>query len=91
MVKWLHENLSEGFTSIMIGAAAGNGQMDILEWLDANHYEGCTMRDLNPACGADYLDVAKWLYQHCAPDKSRKSLEWVLLFAADRGRLETCR
>lgn len=91
VIKWLHENRSEGCTSTAMSAAAGNGHMDVLEWLDAHHYERCTPGALNPICSAGHLDIAKWVHNHCALEVSLKSLKWVLLAAAGKSRLETCR
>lgn len=39
VVKWLHENRSEGSTTDALDRAAGNGHIEVVQWLHAHRAE----------------------------------------------------
>ena len=45
VVKWLHENRTEGCTTHAMDLAADNGQLDVIKWLHENCTEGCTTNE----------------------------------------------
>ena len=42
VVKWLHENRSEGCSIWAMDYAANNGHLEIVKFLHENRTEGCT-------------------------------------------------
>ncbi len=64
IVKWLHQNRTEGCTTDAMDCAAGGGHLDIVKWLDNNRTEGCTTDAMDCAAGGGYLDIVKWLHNN---------------------------
>ncbi|GMF80442.1 unnamed protein product [Phytophthora fragariaefolia] len=65
VVKWLHNNRSEGCTFQAIDRAASNGHLEVVQWLHSNRSEGCSSDALYRAAEHGHFDVVKWLYEHC--------------------------
>lgn len=64
VVKWLHENRSEGCTvSAMKNAVISGGNFDMLLFLHNNRSEDCSA---NAICDADlcvkHMEMVQWLY-----------------------------
>ena len=64
VVKWLHENRSEGCTSDAMDGAAQEGHLDVVKWLHENRSEGCTSDAMDGAAQEGHLDVVKWLHEN---------------------------
>jgi hypothetical protein len=66
VIKWLHENRSEGCTTEAMDSACRNRHLEVVKWLHFNRSEGCTYRALamNWAASDGYLEVAKWLHEN---------------------------
>ena len=62
MVKWLHQNRTEGCTTIAMGWAAGNGHLETVKWLHLNRTEGCTTGAISWAKG--YIEIVKYLKEN---------------------------
>jgi hypothetical protein len=62
VVKWLHDNRSEGCTTRAMDDAAYNGHLDVIKWLHCNRTEGCSKDAMDWAARYGHLDVVKWLH-----------------------------
>ena len=81
VLKWLHENRSEGCSELAMNRAAN---LTILQFLHENRTEGCTEEAMGNAAFNGDLDMVKWLHQHrtegCtnnAMDQSSEHLEVI--------------
>ena len=65
VVKYLHENRTEGCTYWAMNYAARGGHLEVVKWLHKNiPYIGCTTDSMNMATKNGYLDVIKWLHEN---------------------------
>ena len=64
VVKWLHENRTEGCTKVAMNHAACGGFIDIVKWLHENRTEGCTTGAMDLAAANGYLNIVKWLHEN---------------------------
>ena len=64
IVKWLHQNRTEGCTSWAMDLAACNGHLDVVKFLHENRTEGCTSWAMDWAAGRGHLDVVKFLHEN---------------------------
>jgi hypothetical protein len=64
VIKWLHINLSMGFTTKAMDNAAEGGHLEVIKWLHCNRTEGCTMKAIAVAARNGHLDVIKWLHSN---------------------------
>ncbi|KAJ8520437.1 hypothetical protein ON010_g17947 [Phytophthora cinnamomi] len=64
VVRWLHENRTEGCTTAAMDLAAENGNLEVVQWLHNNRSEGCTTDAMDNAARGGHLDVIKWLHAH---------------------------
>ncbi|KAJ3319096.1 hypothetical protein HDU76_000652 [Blyttiomyces sp. JEL0837] len=64
IVKWLHENRTEGCTTDAMDLAASNGYLNVVKYLHENRNEGCTTAAMDSAAGKGFLDVVKWLHEN---------------------------
>jgi hypothetical protein len=62
IVRFLHENRSEGCRSWAMDGAATGGFLEIVEFLFAHRGEGCTARAVNGAARNGHLHVLQWFY-----------------------------
>ena len=62
VVKWLHENRSEGCTSEAMDSAALNGHIEVIKWLHENRSEGCTESTMDEAAEYGHLEIVKFLH-----------------------------
>ena len=63
IVKWLHENRTEGCTTKAMDEAASHGFNDIVKFLHENRREGCTEEAMDHACYRGDLDLLIYLHQ----------------------------
>lgn len=83
IVRWLHDNTSETFsTSAMDLAAAGN-HLDVVQWLHLNRHEGCTANAMDEAAANGHLETVQWLHRHRSEGCTTKAMDR----AAFRGHL----
>ena len=61
VVKWLHQNRTEGCTTDAMDHAASNGHLDVVKWLHQNRKEGCTKDAMDWAAGNGHLEVVNFL------------------------------
>ncbi|CAM9826875.1 unnamed protein product [Laminaria digitata] len=47
VVKWLHENRTEGCTTSAMDVSAMHGHLEVVQWLAANRPEGCTTKAMD--------------------------------------------
>ena len=75
VVKWLHENRTEGCTEKAMGWAAYNGHLEVVKWLYENDAESrkksCTTNSIICAYNGDHFDIANWLQEN-RPEGSLK-------------------
>jgi hypothetical protein len=64
VVKWLHENRTEGCTVEAMNRAAEYGHLEIVKWLHENRTEGCTKSAMDDAAKYGHLKVVKWLHEN---------------------------
>ena len=60
VVKFLHENRTEGCTTDAMDSASENGHLDIVKFLHENRTEGCT----TDAMVTGHLNIVQWLREH---------------------------
>jgi len=61
IVKWLHENRTEGCTTYAMDWAAYNGHLETVKWLHENRTEGCTKYAINNATNNGHLEIVKYI------------------------------
>ncbi|GMF37477.1 unnamed protein product [Phytophthora lilii] len=64
LLKCLHEEVKEGFTTGAMNLAAEKGQLEIVRFLHENRTEGCTTRAMDGAARNGHLDVVKFLHEN---------------------------
>jgi hypothetical protein len=65
VVKWLHENRTEGCTTYAMDWASRNGHLNVVKWLHENRTEGFFARgDIKWLIMCHHLDVLKWLHKN---------------------------
>ena len=64
VVKWLHENRTEGCTESAIDLAAGNGHLEVVKFLHFNRSEGFSTPAMNEAAENGYLEIVKRLHEN---------------------------
>ena len=84
VVKWLHENRTEGCTTKAMNWAAENGHLEVVKWLHENRTEGCTTQAMDWASCNGHLNVVKWLHENRTEGCTIKAMNW----AAHNGHLE---
>ncbi|EFA80849.1 hypothetical protein PPL_06437 [Heterostelium album PN500] len=75
LLKFFHQNRSEGCTSLAMHNAAINGQLKIVEFLHANRTEGCRENTLDETAGAGHLDVVQWFHRNKKNLNSNMAIE----------------
>lgn len=61
LVKWLHENKTEGCIVKTMNMAAVNGHLDVLRFLNEHRHDGCRTKACDGASGLGKLNILKWL------------------------------
>ena len=84
IVKWLHENRSEGCTTWAIDMAAYNGHLEVVKWLHENRTEGCTTDAMDHAAWMGHLEVVKFLHEN----RTEGCTDFAMDNAAEEGHLE---
>ncbi|EGG18578.1 hypothetical protein DFA_04072 [Cavenderia fasciculata] len=62
VIKFLHENRSEGCTLNAMNDAASNGHLDIIKFLHFNRTEGCSTHAMIFASYKGDYDIVEWLH-----------------------------
>lgn len=88
MVKWLHENRSEGCSTRAMDGAASSGHLEVVEWLHQNRTEGGSRAAIDRAAYNGHLEVVKWLTQNCGSAPFAQCTTKVMDDAAMRGDLK---
>ena len=68
LVRFLHENRTEGCTTDAIDGAAACGRLDIVRFLHENRTEGCTPRAMDNAATFGDLDIVRFLHENRTED-----------------------
>lgn len=84
IIKWLHENRSEGCNHFAMNSAAANGHLDVVKWLHQNRNEGCTVNAMDYAAKEGQLHVIKWLHKHRSEGCTQNAMD----YAAKEGHLD---
>jgi hypothetical protein len=84
LIKWLHENRTEGCTAYAMDWAAKNGHLEMVKWLHENRTEGCTTNAMCWAAGNGHLEVVKWLHEN----RTEGCASWAMNLASKNGHLE---
>ncbi len=84
VVKWLHENRTEGCTTDAMDFASFDGYLEVVKWLHENRTEGCTTQAMNGATEFGHLEVIKWLHEN----RSEGCIIWAMSCASLTGHLE---
>ena len=61
LIKWLHNNRTEGCTKYAMNVAAAKGYLKIIKWLHKNRTEGCTRDAITNAVEYNHIETVKWL------------------------------
>ncbi|GAB9470964.1 hypothetical protein Gpo141_00008191 [Globisporangium polare] len=61
VVKWLHENRSEGCTTEAMNAAASRGGVEIVLFLHEHRSAGCDLFAVSHAHYQEHLNLFQWL------------------------------
>ncbi|KAE8998065.1 hypothetical protein PR003_g19356 [Phytophthora rubi] len=64
LLKFLHEEVKQGFTTGAMNLAAERGCLDIVRFLHENRTEGCTARAMDGAARNGHLEVVKFLHEN---------------------------
>lgn len=64
IVRFLHQNRSEGCTKKAMNEAARYGHLDVIRFLQRNRTEGCTRSAMNNASQHGHLSVVEFLCNH---------------------------
>ncbi|KAF1774155.1 Ankyrin repeat-containing domain [Phytophthora cactorum] len=64
VIKWLHENRSEGCSVHAMDSAAAGGHLDVVQWLHENRTEGCTTGAMDTAAAGGHLTTVQWLWSN---------------------------
>jgi len=84
VIKFLHENTSQGCTKYAIDYAACNGHLEVVKFLHENRQEGCTRDAIDYAACNGHLEVVKFLHENRQEGCTKDAMN----FAAIRGHLE---
>jgi len=84
IVKFLHENRTEGCTKWAMNQAAENGHLEVVKFLHENRTEGCTKWAMNEAAENGHLEIVKFLHEN----RTEGCTEWAMNKAAKNGHLE---
>ncbi|TMW58654.1 hypothetical protein Poli38472_010213 [Pythium oligandrum] len=87
MVRYLHEERTEGCTTRAMDKAAANGHLSMVEFLHDNRTEGCTTQAMNEAASNGHLDVVKFFHENRKEGCTEKAMNG----AATSGHLEILR
>jgi hypothetical protein len=63
IVKYLHENRSEWFTTYAMDIASSNGNLQIVKFLHEYRKEGCTKNAMDMASERGHMAVVKYLHE----------------------------
>jgi hypothetical protein len=88
VVRYLHQNRTEGCTTLAMNGASGNGHLEVVKFLHENRTEGCTLIGLDMAVRNGYLEVVKFLNEN---RKEIERAEWygtMVDVVAECGHLE---
>ena len=77
IVKWLHENRTEGCSTKAIDDAAGNGFLDVVKWLHENRTEGCTTSAIDLAAISGHFDIVKFLHENRTEGCTNKAFDGI--------------
>lgn len=61
VVRWLHENRTEGCTTSAVDGAARDGHFEVLLFLRSHRSEGCTAQAFTAAYERSRLEILRWL------------------------------
>ncbi|KAE9274379.1 hypothetical protein PR003_g29627, partial [Phytophthora rubi] len=75
VVRWLHENRTEGCTTDAMDCAARNGHLELVQYLHEHRKEGCTLNAMDGAASNGHLEVVKWLHGHRSEGCSSKAMD----------------
>jgi len=64
VVKFLHENRTEGCTKNAIIWAASRGHLEVVKFLHFNRTEGCTTHAMDNAAKNGHIEVVKFLREN---------------------------
>lgn len=84
IVKWLHENSTEGCTKRAMDMAAEEGHLHIVKWLHKNRTEGCTTAAMDAAATHGHLYILEWLYRN----RTEGCTTWAMSGAAKNGHID---
>ena len=84
IVKFLHENRSEGCTVWAMNGAAENGHLEMVKFLHEKRTEGCTTYAMIWAAHNGHLNIIKFLHEN----RSEGCTKNVMYWAANKGYLD---
>jgi hypothetical protein len=64
IIKWLHNNRTEGCTNHAMDTAAQHNYMNIVKWLHENRTEGCSDYAMDYAAQYGHHDMLRWLHNN---------------------------
>jgi hypothetical protein len=77
VVKWLHQNRTEGCTEWAMSCAAQTGYLELVKWLHNNRNEGCNIWAMNSAARTGCLEVIQWLHQNRTEGCTTYAICWA--------------
>jgi len=84
LIKWLHNNRTEGCTKYAMNVAAAKGYLKIIKWLHKNRTEGCTTDAMDQAACYGHLKVVKWLHYN----RNEGCTKCAMDYAVENGHLK---
>ncbi len=84
VVKWFHENRTEGCSDFAMNLAAANGHLEVIKWLHENRTEGASVYAMCWAAQYGHLELVKWLHKN----RTEGCTRWAMDHAAQNGHLD---
>ncbi|EFA75323.1 hypothetical protein PPL_11399 [Heterostelium album PN500] len=79
VLRWLHNNRSEGCSSKAMNEAAKNNNFDMLKWLNENRSEGCTNYAIENAIYHQNIEMIQYLHVN-RPECSELTFELYMVY-----------
>ncbi|EFA82745.1 hypothetical protein PPL_04440 [Heterostelium album PN500] len=64
IVKWIHENRTEGCSKAAVIYASANRNIELVKWLHENRTEGCYRSAINNASANGDLELVEWIHKN---------------------------
>ena len=84
IIRWFHQNRTEGCSFKAMDYAAKEGHIEIVKWLHENRTEGCSSNAMDFAAENGHLNIVKWLHNNRTEGCTTNAID----YAAKNGHIE---